>query len=128
MYDDADAEQNRADACSFLTGSPPAGANCDEYPMAHTYQGAYTGGDNPADFSAEWVNETQNSSAGGKYGSFANQQRLLKPGPVVRLSRHEFLTPERSSPHDWRRAVVLSGRRLAVLPSAAAPRCERVGS
>ncbi|MFI7146543.1 hypothetical protein ACIBO2_16615 [Nonomuraea sp. NPDC050022] len=78
MYNDDDAEQNRTDACSFLTGSPPAGANCDEYPMAHTYQGAYTGGgDYPDDFSVEWVDATQNSKAGGLYSDFAAQQRLL---------------------------------------------------
>ncbi|MFD1542567.1 NucA/NucB deoxyribonuclease domain-containing protein [Nonomuraea guangzhouensis] len=82
MYDDADAEQNRADACSFLTGPPPTGANCDEYPMAHTYEGAYTGGgDYPGDFSVEWVDATQNSSAGGQFGSFANNQRLLDKDP-----------------------------------------------
>ncbi|MEW1837692.1 hypothetical protein AB0392_07040 [Nonomuraea angiospora] len=78
MYDDADAQQNHDDACSYLTGSPPAGANCDEYPMAHTYEGAYTGGGSyPADFSAEWVNATQNSRAGGQYSAFAQAQRLL---------------------------------------------------
>lgn len=54
--------------------------------MAHTYEGAYTsGGDYPADFSVEWVSETQNSSAGGKFGSFANNQRLLDKDPFYVL-------------------------------------------
>ncbi|MFI7230592.1 hypothetical protein ACIBO5_45920 [Nonomuraea angiospora] len=75
MYDDDDAAQNRADACSFITGPRPPDSDCDEYPMAHTYEGAYTCGCD--DFTVEWVDSTQNQLAGQQYGDFGRAQRLL---------------------------------------------------
>ncbi|WP_194244339.1 NucA/NucB deoxyribonuclease domain-containing protein [Nonomuraea phyllanthi] len=79
MYDDADAAQNRRDACSFITGSRPPNSDCDEYPMAHTYEGAYTCGCD--DFTVEWVDSSQNQLAGQRYGDFGREQRLLDNDP-----------------------------------------------
>ncbi|MEU1393822.1 MULTISPECIES: hypothetical protein [unclassified Nonomuraea] len=78
LYDDADAEENRSDACSYLTDPRPPNSSCDEYPFAHTYEGAYTGGgDWMSDFSAEWASQTEQDKQGGMIANLYRDERLL---------------------------------------------------
>jgi lysophospholipase L1-like esterase len=68
---------NRAALCDRLT-PPPAevkagNTSCDEYPFATTLQGAASGGP----VSVCWVPKAANSSQGGAYIGFINQNRVL---------------------------------------------------
>ncbi|TMR92828.1 NucA/NucB deoxyribonuclease domain-containing protein [Nonomuraea basaltis] len=75
MYSDADALENNATACADAPNPRPAGMQCDEYPMARTYQGAYTCGCD--DWTWRLVPDWQNENAGIQYATFVRENRLL---------------------------------------------------
>ncbi|HEX3516111.1 MAG TPA: NucA/NucB deoxyribonuclease domain-containing protein [Trebonia sp.] len=70
-----DDTRNNAVACANLT--PPTGQNCDEFPMASTYQGAY----HQSVWSAFAVPISANSSQGGLTGAFYNSNRVIDDDP-----------------------------------------------
>ncbi|MEU7879969.1 NucA/NucB deoxyribonuclease domain-containing protein [Microbispora bryophytorum] len=73
LADAAKVKKNRDTACPDSLPRPP-GLTCDEYPMARTWEGAWTSG---GAYSTAWVPDTQNSAAGGKFGALVTRDRLL---------------------------------------------------
>lgn len=73
LADAAKAKKNRDLACPDSLPRPP-GQTCDEYPMARTWEGAWTSG---GAFSRAMVPEAENEGAGGKFGALVRYQRLL---------------------------------------------------
>ncbi|MEV0584499.1 hypothetical protein [Nonomuraea sp. NPDC050310] len=73
MYDDTDAADNREMACEDVTPGPSQ--NCDEYPFAHSYQGAVTCGCD--DWTARAVNATDNTRQGTVMSMFFQAYRVL---------------------------------------------------
>jgi hypothetical protein len=68
-----------SESCPY-PGTPvlPEGCNCDEYPMASTWQGAPTPEDsNASRVSAKVIDRRQNSSAGGALRGFYARERVL---------------------------------------------------
>jgi hypothetical protein len=55
------------------SGVPPASCNCDEYPMASTWQGAGVSAGNQSKVSVKYVLGRDNSSSGGALGNFYKQ-------------------------------------------------------
>lgn len=73
LADEAKAVKNRDIACPDWRPRP-TGYTCDEYPMARTWEGAWTSG---GAFSWAMVPKDENEGAGGKYGALVRYQRLL---------------------------------------------------
>lgn len=65
---------NRGKACPSSLERPP-GKQCDEYPMASTWQGADTGGGN---FSRRMIDATQNEDGGRALSRFYLYNRILE--------------------------------------------------
>jgi hypothetical protein len=55
------------------SGVPPSSCNCDEYPMASTWQGAGVDAGNRPKVSVKYILGRDNSSAGGALGNFYKQ-------------------------------------------------------
>ncbi|HUR06189.1 MAG TPA: hypothetical protein VM347_26820 [Nonomuraea sp.] len=73
LADEAKAALNRGVACPDSLPRP-TGYTCDEYPMARTWEGAWTSG---GAFSRAMVPKEENEGAGGKFGALVRYQRLL---------------------------------------------------
>jgi hypothetical protein len=74
LADDGVAAQNRAVACPNGTYAAPD--TCDEYPLAHSYEGASTN-PVPGQWSRAPVPEEANSSQGGLTRAFFADNRVL---------------------------------------------------
>ena len=67
----ADNTANNRAACGSVT--PPPGSNCDEFPMASTYEGAAFN----TDYSTTIVPASANSSQGGILSNFYSSNRVI---------------------------------------------------
>jgi hypothetical protein len=75
MYNDTDADDNRTEACGNVAIPNPQTQNCDEYPMAHTYQGAITCGCD--DWTSRPVLIVDNNAQGIAMATFFRDNRIL---------------------------------------------------
>lgn len=57
------------------------GKECDEYPMASTYEGASTATGNPWWYSVQALSGSANSSAGAQWAAFLSKNRILSGDP-----------------------------------------------
>jgi hypothetical protein len=71
-------------------GLLPPGCNCDEYPLASTWQGAHqTGGANADRVSVKYIDRRANSSQGGGIGAF--YEKFFKRERVLDLTEYGVL-------------------------------------
>jgi hypothetical protein len=86
-YDQQIYDNNRSTAiaaCVAHWGSGYANGGkdqCDEYPMAATYEGASQANGNPWWYSVQVLSQKANSSAGGSWVQFLNNNRVLSGDP-----------------------------------------------
>ncbi|WP_434091500.1 NucA/NucB deoxyribonuclease domain-containing protein [Streptomyces anulatus] len=79
-------EANRravSSTCSRATmpGHPGTGLDCDEFPMASTWEGAaradYEGAQYTDEFSVRYINSDENQEAGSRLGAWYDNDRIL---------------------------------------------------
>lgn len=76
LVDDAQQRRNRRIACARkVTGPPPKGKSCDEYPFASTHEGGHSLP--PADRGWAWVPTDQQNRQGGLIRTFYYINRVL---------------------------------------------------